>query len=53
LNGVESVIVSTAFATYLITYGGMSNSDAVTFAREQLALQNAQFIAWLEAYAAP
>jgi protein tyrosine phosphatase (PTP) superfamily phosphohydrolase (DUF442 family) len=44
---------SAAFAAYLITYGGLRNSDAVTFAREQLALANPQFIAWLEAYAAP
>jgi protein tyrosine phosphatase (PTP) superfamily phosphohydrolase (DUF442 family) len=44
---------SAAFASFLITYGGFNNADAVTFAREQLALQNAQFIAWLEAYAPP
>ena len=44
---------SAAFAAYLITYGGLSNSDAVTFAREQLALANPQFIAWLEAYTVP
>jgi protein tyrosine phosphatase (PTP) superfamily phosphohydrolase (DUF442 family) len=44
---------SAAFAAYLISCGGLNNSDAVTFAREQLALQNAQFIAWLEAYAPP
>jgi protein tyrosine phosphatase (PTP) superfamily phosphohydrolase (DUF442 family) len=42
---------SAAFAAYLITYGGLNNSDAVTFAREQLALAHPQFIAWLEAYA--
>jgi hypothetical protein len=36
-----------------MTCGGRNNSDAVTFAREQLALQNAPFIAWLEAYAPP
>ena len=28
-------------------------SDVAALAREQLALQNAQFIAWLEAYAPP
>jgi protein tyrosine phosphatase (PTP) superfamily phosphohydrolase (DUF442 family) len=41
---------SAAFAAFLITYGGYTNQQAVTFATTQLALQNAQFIGWLQAY---
>jgi protein tyrosine phosphatase (PTP) superfamily phosphohydrolase (DUF442 family) len=42
---------SAAFAAFLMTCGGYGNAAAVDFATTQLALQNAQFIAWLQAYA--
>ena len=41
---------SAAFAAFLITYEKVSNAAAVNFATTQLALQNAQFIAYLQAY---
>jgi protein tyrosine phosphatase (PTP) superfamily phosphohydrolase (DUF442 family) len=44
---------SAAFAAFLITYEGAKNKDAVAFAKTKLALQNPQFVAWLEAYKAP
>jgi protein tyrosine phosphatase (PTP) superfamily phosphohydrolase (DUF442 family) len=44
---------SAAFAAFLITYGSYTNAQAVTFATTQLALQNPQFIAWLQAYSPP
>ena len=44
---------SAAFAAFLITYGGFTNAQAVQFATTKLALQNPQFIAWLQAYQPP
>ena len=40
---------SAAFACYLISFGGFTNADAVNFAKG-LALQNQQFIAYVNAY---
>jgi protein tyrosine phosphatase (PTP) superfamily phosphohydrolase (DUF442 family) len=44
---------SAAFAAFLITYGGFANDAALAFAIQKLALQNTQFIAWIQAYAPP
>jgi len=43
---------SAAFACYLISFCGFSNTDAVNFAKS-LALQNQQFIGYVNAYPAP
>jgi protein tyrosine phosphatase (PTP) superfamily phosphohydrolase (DUF442 family) len=43
---------SAAFACYLISFCGFTNTDAVNFAKS-LALQNQQFIAYVKAYPAP
>jgi len=43
---------SAAFACYLISFCGFTNTDALTFAKG-LALQNAQFIAYVNAYPPP
>jgi protein tyrosine phosphatase (PTP) superfamily phosphohydrolase (DUF442 family) len=43
---------SAAFACYLISFCGFTNKEALAFA-QGLALQNAQFIAYLSAYPPP
>jgi len=43
---------SAAFACYLISFCGFTNTDAVSFA-QGLALQNQQFVAYVKAYPAP
>ena len=44
--------VGRRFACYLISFCGFTNTDALTFAKG-LALQNAQFIAYVNAYPPP
>ena len=44
---------SAAFAAFLITYCGYNNDAALAFAIQKLALQNQQFMAWLQVYQPP